>query len=459
MLTTHDCNLQIAKQTARGVYPAAPAYFLELIEGGLVSSPTVDSLNIMDGRIFGASRKRIGYVETGGQPTVTAQPKGMGAVLAWMFGSDTPAGGADPYTHTIVPAAALSGFPFFTAWQKGVNGQWSVFHDLQIIGGDIEVAVDSKFMRLKPNIVGMAKEQYCAAPGAPATQETDAVHWLDAGGYHCGFTGDWTNLAHIAVPTDLDTLKTALASFKTVYNAHLAVATGLHHKAADAVNTLAYATPLADLAACIVALTEIRADLISHEALTTTHYFADTTDNNPSASWIEPCVTLADCLLAAQDLLGAVNTPGCYNRHLGAVANLRNVKLSFSMNASPIQGEGVTAYTVHRKPGTIGIAVDQLQEDMRLINRAKYGKPVPVAGDEITTEIQNLGFKTKFTASVTGNERSIAISVPQFDLDPSPLMGLMGNPEGNEPIVTVGGEASGTAPICTVTVVNDVSAY
>ena len=65
----------------------------------------------------------------------------------------------------------------------------------------------------------------------------------------------------------------------------------------------------------------------------------------------------------------------------------------------------------------------------------------------------------KFIASTSGNERSIAISIPQFELDPEPLMTLYGNPEGNEPIVTIGGEASGTAPIATVTVLNDVAAY
>jgi len=49
--------------------------------------------------------------------------------------------------------------------------------------------------------------------------------------------------------------------------------------------------------------------------------------------------------------------------------------------------------------------------------------------------------------------------VPQFYFDPGPLADLSANPEGTEPIVTVGGEAAGTAPIATVTVVNDVATY
>jgi hypothetical protein len=442
----------IAKQTARGVYPAAPTYFLELIDGGLTSKPTVDSLNIMDGRIFGSSRKRIGYVETGGIPTVTAQPKSMGAVFAWGWGNSSPAGGADPYAQTIIPPTTLSGFPFITGWQKKL-GEWTVFHDLQIIGLDCEVSVDAKHMRLKPNFVGMAKEQACAAP-SPATEETDIVHWLDAGGYHV-FSGDYAHIYHGALPTDLTTGIAAANALKAQYNLHCAVATGLHHKAADATNTITAADAATLEAELVTLCAEMRTDYAAHRVLTTTHYFADTTNVVAHAA----PTTTATCLTFLAEFIGAVNSPGTYNRHLGAVANVRRMLLSFNMNASPIQGEGVTAYAIQRKPGTITIAVDQLQEDTRLINFAKFGKPVPVAGDEITTEIQTLGFTTKFIANTTGLERSIKIDVPQFDLDPEPLMSLMGNTEGTEPIITIGGEATGTAPIATVTITGEVSAY
>lgn len=452
MIAIHDFNLQVAKQTARGAYPAAPTYFLEVVEGGLSSKPNIDSLNICDGRIFGASKKRIGYVETGGQPTITAQPKDMGALVAWCFGADSVAGGADPYTHTITPATSLASFPYFTVWQN-LDDQWYQFRDCQIVSLEIVCGVDNKFMFIKPTIVGFAKEKKVAAP-AGATQETDTVHWLDAGGYHC-LWGDFTNLDHSSIPTSAAELYTWLGTFKTKWNAHCAVATGRHHKAADAVNTLGYATPVAALADAYVALDEIETDLNAHMADTATHYFADVTN---TFSWDTPA-SEATALACAATVIGAVNSPGKYNGHVGAIAGARSVKLTFDMNATPIQGEGMTAYAVQRKPGTISIATDMLLEDFRLINLAKFGDPAAAAGTELTTEIQTLSFATKFTASTTGNERSIAISVPQFDLDPEPLMGLMGNPEGTEPIVTVGGEASGTAPIATVTVVGSVSAY
>lgn len=453
MIAIHDFNLQIAKQTARGSYPAAPTYFLEIVDGGLASKPTIDKLNICDGRIFGSSKKRIGYVDTGGQPSITAQPKDMGAIIAWCFGADSVGGGADPYTHTITPATSLASFPYFTAWQN-LDDQWYQFRDCQIVGLEIVCGVDGKFMMLKPSIVGFAKEKKVDAPGAPATQETDTVHWLDAGGYHC-LWGDAANLDHSTIPTAAAGLYTWLGTFKTKWNAHAAVASGRHHKAADAVNVLTYATPVAALADAYTALDEIETVLNAHMADTTVHYFADVTN---TFSWATPN-SEATALACAATVIGAVNSPGKYNSHLGAVAGIRSVKLTFDMNATPVQGEGVTAYAVQRKPGTIGIATEMLLEDFRLINLAKFGDPAAANETELSTEIQTLSFATKFTASTSGNERSIAISVPQFDLDPEPLMGLMGNAEGTEPIVTVGGEASGTAPIATVTVVNDVSAY
>lgn len=464
MLDTGNSALYLAKQSARGIYPTTMTYALELIDGALSSKPTIGRLNIRDGRLLGSSKKRINYFETGGQPTITMQPKSIGAIVYGINGNDTPSGGADPYTHVSIPPTSLGAgsFPYWTALQYDL-GRYTLFHDLQIVGGELEFGVDTGWVRARPTFIGMAKEQFLSAAAVAAdytlpSAETDSVHWVDASGYHC-LNGDWTNVAHIAVPTDLASLKTALASYKTVFNAHCAVASGLHHKAADATNTLGYATPLADLAACIVALTECRAELIDHEALTTTHYFADTTDNNPSAGWIEPCVTLADCLAAMQDLLGSDITPGCYNRHVGAVANLRKVLVQFNYGAAAWQGTGLTAYTVIRKPGDIMIAVDQLQEDLRLINLAKFGDPAPTSGDEVTSEIVQLGFTMKFIASVSGNERSFKFDMPQFDLDPTPLLDLTGNSEGQEAVVTIGGEATGTAPVCTCTTINDVATY
>lgn len=453
MIASHYFNLQVAKQTARGTYPANPTYFLEVVSGGLVPKPNVATLNISDNRIFGSSKKRITYVECGGQVTVTGQPKDLGALLAWAWGVDTPAGGGDPYTHVITPATSLTGFPYLTFWQH-FDGQWTQFRDCQIVDISIEATNEGDgFMRLVLTVVGLAKEKKVAAPDTPATQETDTVHWLDGGGY-ATLNGDHANMDHTAVPTDAAGLYAWLATFKTAYNLHCDLATGRHHKAADAANKLTYGV-IAALADAYTALDEIETKYEAHRASTTVHYFADTTN---TLSWSTPD-SEATALVCAGMVIGAVNSPGVYNRHLGAQPGIKSVKLSLSMNATPIQGEGLTAYALQRKPGTIMGAFDILQEDFRLMNLAKFADIAPAAGTETTSEIALCSFYHKFTASTSGAERSIAILVPQFDLDPEPLGTIMGGPEGSEIIATVGGEASGTAPIATVTVVGPVATY
>ena len=260
-----------------------------------------------------------GWVWPARTPPTLTPPRGWRA---------RPRSPATPATST--PSTT---FGYFTFWQEFDDG-WSVFHDCQIVGFELSGSTDDKFLAIKPTIIGMALEQKCAEP-VLATAETDAYHWLDAGGYWA-LTGDLANMEHADVPTDIDELKAWLTAFKAHYNAHCAIANGRHHKAADAVNTLSYADNPADLAACIVCLTEIRADLIAHEANTTAHYFADTTDNKPSAAWLEPCVTLEDCLIAAEDLIGYVNAPGCYNRHLGAMPGIKQFALTVGTKAKAI---------------------------------------------------------------------------------------------------------------------------
>lgn len=451
-IASNKYNLQCAKQSARGVYPANPTHFFEMPGSGLTNKPTIDKLNICDGLLWTSAKKRIGYIETGGTPEVIGQPSGIGLLLYGALGGKSVAGAGDPYTHTITPATTMAGFPYFTFWQY-FDDQWSQFRDCQIVGIDVEASVDSKFMRLKPTIIGMSRRMKVAAPGVPATEETVQFNWLDAGGYHYA-GGDYAHALHTALPTDLATVKTALAAFKTAYNLHMAVATGVHHKAADAVNVLAYATPCADEAACVAACTEIRLDFNAHCALTTTHYFADILNPIVHAN---PTDT-ATCITFLAEAMGKTNSPGSYDRHLGAKAGVRAFKFSAQLAATPIQGEDLSAYIVQRKKGTILASEDILLEDFELLNLAIYGDTNPAAGTEAVDTLTTSSLYVKFLYQTTP-ERSVAFTVPQFDFDPEPLQSITGNPEGNEIIATIGGEASGSAPIATCTVCNETSAY
>jgi len=453
VIATNNFALYVAAQTARGVYPAAATYKLRVLDGGLSSKPAVDRKNVADGSIWTPSLQRIGFIETGGEFSAVAEPLSTGLLLKAGIGTDTVGGGADPYSHVITPATAMSGFKYLSFWQY-FDGEWSVFRDCQVAGLELTASIDDRFMVIRPTIIGMAREQKCSALGAPPAAESDAYHWLDAAGYWCLF-GEPANIDHSDVPTDAAGLYTWLAAFKTAWNAHCAVATGVHHKAADAVNVLSYATPVAALADAYVALDEIETKYEAHRVDTTVHYFADATN---TLSWATPA-TEAAALACAELVIGRVNSPGVYNRHLGVVAGLKNINLSIGMDAKSLQGEDMTAYVVHRGKGSIKVACEQLMEDFRLYNLAKYGDPAAVAGTDVTSEIQHGALNCKFTASVSGAERSIQISVPQFDFDPEPITGTVGNPDGNEIYLTVGGEASGTAPVATVTVKNSAASY
>ncbi len=458
MIATNDFRIQVAKQTARGIYPANPTYGLRVLDGGLSSKPTLDTKNIADGSIWTPSIKRIGYIESGGQPTFTVDPISAGLLLTAGMGTDTPAGGSDPYSHVITPATSMSGFPYLTFWQE-FDGEWSVFHDCQIVGFELACSTDNKFMTIQPTIIGMAKEQKCGKP-TPAAAETDLYHWLDAGGYWV-LAGDPANLMHADVTAiDLEAeCVSYLDDFKTKFNAHCAATTGMaaqHHKAADAANTLGYGA-CTNLAGCYTALTEIRAKLPLHAANASAHYFAETI--TPSANWVEPCTSLAEAIAAIQELEGYVNAPGLYPLHLGARPCLRSFKLTLGMDAKGLQGEDMVACTVHRGKGTISVAAEQYMSDFRTYNLVKWGDPAAAAGTYITDDVQSGSIYVKFiTEPVGGKERSLAISVPKFEFNPEPIMSTFGNPEGGEIYLTLGGDAVAAVP-ATVTLLNGVSAY
>ena len=73
-----------------------------------------------------------------------------------------------------------------TAWQYDL-GQWSVFHDLQIVGGEIEMNLDasSGWVRVKPTFLGIALEQHLATADVPELPDlerlTPSTGWTRAG--------------------------------------------------------------------------------------------------------------------------------------------------------------------------------------------------------------------------------------------------------------------------------------
>ena len=451
-IASNRYNLQLAVQPARGIYPTTPTFFYECKGVGLQPKPTISRLEITDGRLWSPSLKKVTYLETGGQPDLIGQPNGLGAFIYGMLGACVSTPGT-PDNHVFTPAPDLSDFPYFTIWNF-FDDHWHLFRDCQVIGGEFTVGVDNPWSLIRPIIVGMAPMEYVDEPATEATEEEEWIHWLDGGGGHF-LGGDYQHAYMPALPQALDDVKTVLAAFKTTYNLHLAVATGLHHKAADATNGLVYATPVADEAAAIAACTEIRTKYLDHLDQAGVHYFDDVV--NP-ISHADPTDT-ATCITFLQELLGAVNTPGCYNRHVGGKAGARSLTMAVDLRAQPIQGEAVVPYVIKRKRGSINVAVDLMLEDFELINLALFGDPNPAFGTQMTTKIQRLSMYNRFVAQMTP-EISLAFDVPQFDFDPEPMYGVTASPAGDEVIVPVGGECSGAAGSeITVTLKNSVAGY
>lgn len=451
-IATNKYNVQMVRQPKRGVYPPNPTFFYECVGAGLNSAATVSELVITDGDIWSKSRQRITQLAPGGSPEIVCQPNGLGAWLYGMLGavSSTP---GTPDLHVFTPTTDLSTVPYWLIWTF-FDGEWHLFKDCQIVGGQITLGVDSTWALVTPTIIGVAVPEYAEAPTVEATEETEDFNWLDGEGYHF-IGGDPAHALHTALPTDATTATAALTAFKTAWNAHCAVATGLHHKAADAVNVLAYDTPTADAAARIAACTEIRTNLLAHFANTTAHYFADVLNVIEHANPTND----ATVLTFLQELIGAPNTPGCYDRHVGARAGARNFTLTVDRSASPIAGESVVPYAVQYKRGVISVAQDLLLDDWELVNLALFGNPNPPVGTKQTTEIQHLSLYDKFISQAGPEEWSVAFDVKQFDLDPTPLSQITANGEGNEIFQTIGGKASGDDPLISVTLKNSVAEY
>ena len=89
MIATNEFQLQVARQTAKGAYPAAPTYALRVVSGGLSSKPTVDQKKVGDGSFWTTALKRTGYIETGGEPVLICDPNSLGLIVYGGMGTDT----------------------------------------------------------------------------------------------------------------------------------------------------------------------------------------------------------------------------------------------------------------------------------------------------------------------------------------------------------------------------------
>jgi len=441
----------MAPQSAKGVTAATPEFFLKAIGGALSPKRTTGQTLTGDGTVFSNGFEYVESMTAGGSLQVAAQPLGMGALVNAIFGTDTKSGVSDPYTHDLVPNQASGGTDWYTFWKR-VDDYWELYPDCRVSELLIEASVDRKLMQLTATILGAGAVQYISAPSS-ATAESDAFKYNDACGTWCQ-DGTPPNIITHAKPTDLASLITFLTAYKTGYEAHRANTTNSawHHKASDAVNTLSYATPCADLAACQTALGEILTDFEAHRVNVSAHYFTDTLHD---LQYTAP-TGLPACLVAAAE------AKDMYNKHAGYIGSVREFSLRVTRGFEVWNGACITPYDVVEGHGEIEASFTVLldNEGLRFYKKLMYGTPEPATSAEVVSSILSGSLYSKFTAVAAspGPERSVAVTIPTLQYTADDIGdAVAGDPAGAAGAMTINGYARGTDPKCTITVLNSRS--
>lgn len=449
-------QFEIAKQSAKGVPAAAPAYFMQATGGTMSGNRTDGEVQVGDGLVFSRGYVYADKVEAGGSPVLVASPKDLALLIHAILGTDTPSGAGDPWTHVITPNNASGTTPWYTIWKR-VDALWELFPDCKVTALEIKASVDQKIMQVTPTIVSASATQKIAAPSS-ATAETVAFDWWDA-------QGSWTlnalrahqvynatTGAPFPKAVDLASLVAAANDLRTKYMLHYgAHTTAPHGKGNDATNIIA-AAAVTDLATAQTFLNEFKGDFNAHRILLTAHYFADNVHVIGSTNGSDLATNIVLCNESVDK----------YNRHTGLAPTIRDFTLTINRGFEPYYGQDLTPVDVVEGRGSISLSCTLLfDEDSRaLYDWIMYGSPTAAAGTELTGNIVNGSFQAKFFQTATAPEKSVSFSIPTMQFEASGLGDqVSGDPGGGPMMMTVVGRAAGTAPILTATILNDVATY
>lgn len=118
MVASNIGNLRFAIQSVKGTAAASSVYGLYLAGGDLPSGrKTQDSFAETTSARMRSDRYLV-EAHGEGSPQHYVTPKSIGALLYGALGGKSVTGAADPYTHTIIPAATT---PWFTLWRNAFD--------------------------------------------------------------------------------------------------------------------------------------------------------------------------------------------------------------------------------------------------------------------------------------------------------------------------------------------------
>jgi hypothetical protein len=430
---------QFAKQAAKDVAAAAPAFYCESRSGALIATRDVAEMNVGDGSKWGTSYVYVKKISAGGSPRIVAKPLVLGALLNAVLGSDTASGGSDPYTHTIVPADTI---PWHTFWSR-VDSKYEKFDNVKVTELLIEGSPDDGYLFITPTLGFAAKPSTVTAP-ADASTEALEFFWNQGCGYWC-MDGDYENILTTPKATDQTSANALANALQAVLAAHYANVITPHHAAADTdahVATLAGIPAATTEGTCATLATGIKASLNAHRSVAGVHFDDDTGHEVTSANATDLATSLVLLNECRSDYLG----------HIGVVGSVKNFSIKISRGATEWQGEDIVNYDFPEGRGRIEASYTVLVEDFQRYYKLMYGSKAPAAGTEVGVDIYEGNFYCKFATTEGGKERSLAVTIPTLRFTDPGI--VEPDADGAPPEGVIAGVAGGTAPVITCVVTN-----
>lgn len=180
LVTTKIAGLWVSKQTAKGTLPATAIKRCRQVAGNVRTNRADGRERYGNDDRWGDAQHFVDSLTGDGDPGIQAQP-GVLAYLLYLFaGQEAVTGAADPWTHTIDPAAA-GGF-WVRFWKKvGVSPDIlrEAYNDCKIGAITIEGSTGQKVVRVTPTIICLDPGEVVASDPVKAFDTDDSFVYTE----------------------------------------------------------------------------------------------------------------------------------------------------------------------------------------------------------------------------------------------------------------------------------------
>lgn len=388
---------QFAKQTAKDVPAAAPAYYCEAKSGQIIATRDVQEMNVGDGNKWGTSYVYVPKISAGGSPKVKAYPIVLGAFLNAVMGLDT-ADGAGEHAFSLASSVA-----WHTFWSR-LDTKYEMFPNVKVIELLIEGSPEDGYLFITPTLGVAGLPEVCEAP-SDAAKETIEICWPQGAGYWID-AGDYENILTTPRATDQTTANTLANALQAVIASHAANVISPHHLVADEaahVGTLAAVPAATTEGTCATLATAIKVALNAHRSSAGVHPDADTDHEVTSANATNLATSITLLNEELSDYLG----------HIGRIGSIKLFSIKISRGASEWQGETIVNHDFPEGRGRIEASYTVMVEDFKRYYKMYYGSKAPAAGTQVGTAIYTGNFYCKFVQD-DDNDATFTIPVLRY---------------------------------------------